>query len=47
MSKLIAAIITYYPEKTRLQMNINAILPFVNKLILWENTPIEDSYRFR
>lgn len=47
MSKLIAAIITYYPEKTLLQMNINAILPFVDKLILWENTPIEDSYRFR
>lgn len=28
-------------------MNINAILSYVDKLILWENTPIEDSYRFR
>ena len=47
MSKLIAAIITYYPEKNLLQKNVNALLPFVDKLILWENTPTEDSYRFR
>ena len=37
--KLLAAIITYYPDATPLRRNIEAILGEVDHLVIWENTP--------
>lgn len=40
--KLLAIVITYYPETETARNNIVQYLPYVDKLIIWENTPIKD-----
>lgn len=41
--KLCAIIITYYPDLEEVINNINKLLPSVDHLIIWENTPSKDS----
>lgn len=47
--KLCAIVITYYPNVENTVDNIKQYLPWVDKLIIWENTPAKDidNYKFR
>jgi len=40
--KLSAVVITYYPVVDDLVINIKQFIDFVDRLIIWENTPIHD-----
>lgn len=42
--KLLAIVSSFYPDIEELEKNTNSYLPCVDKLIVWENTPQEDSY---
>ncbi len=48
MNNILAVVITFYPEKELLISNINAFFPYVDKVLVWENTPSDeaDNYRF-
>lgn len=48
MTKILSIVVTYYPSKKLLEDNINAFIDFVDKVLIWENTPKEerDHYRF-
>src|SRR5450759_761467 len=45
--KLSAVVITYYPIIDNLVKNIKRYIDFVDKLIIWENTPIYDRDKYR
>ncbi len=45
--KLCGVVITYYPMVKEAKENILRYLPFVDHLIIWENTPREDAEQFR
>ena len=45
--KVLAAIITYYPEFNLLKKNIDSIRNDVDMIIIWENTPENDKYSYR
>ena len=45
--KILAIIVTYYPHKALLWENIEAIINNVEKIIIWENPPAEESLKFR
>lgn len=47
MGKLLAVVITYYPDKELLLRNINAFLTHVDKVLIWENTPTPESEKYR
>jgi rhamnosyltransferase len=40
--KFSAVVVTYYPQVEELIVNIKKFIDFVDKLIIWENTPITD-----
>lgn len=46
--KILAVVVTYYPEENLLNKNINAFIEYVDKVLIWENTPDNEklSYRF-
>lgn len=46
--RVLAIIITYYPERDLLIENVNAIYDRVDRLLIWENTPTSErlDYRF-
>lgn len=39
MFKFCAVVSSYFPDLDELEKNINSYLPWVDKLIIWENTP--------
>jgi len=41
--KILGVITSYYPEIDELERNIYSFLPYIDKLIIWENTPKEAS----
>lgn len=45
--KLCAVVITYYPDTEETKTNIMKYLPWVDHLLIWENTPVEkrDEYQ--
>lgn len=47
-SRILAVVVTYYPEKDLLIQNINAFRENVDKVLVWENTPQDKrlDYRF-
>lgn len=45
--KILAIIVTYYPDKALLVENIKAIIDSVDKILLWENTPADESLKYR
>lgn len=45
--KILAIIVTYYPEKELLERNIQAFMEHVDKVLIWENTPSPDKLRYR
>lgn len=46
-NRILAIVVTYYPEKELLEKNISAFINYVDKIIIWENTPesVKLSYR--
>lgn len=44
---ILAIVITYYPEKELLYRNISAFIDYVDKILIWENTPRRDSESYR
>lgn len=45
--KILAIVVTYYPEKELLEKNISAFIDNVDKVLIWENTPKADREKFR
>ena len=45
--KILAIVVTYYPEKDLLISNINAFLDDVDRVLVWENTPCEEKCKYR
>lgn len=47
-NRILAVVVTYYPEQDLLEKNISAFIDYVDKVMIWENTPsdILESYRF-
>ena len=48
MTKILAIVVTYYPDRDLLERNVSAFIDHVDKVLIWENTPEADklSYRF-
>lgn len=44
---ILAVVVTYYPEKETLENNINSIIHFVDKVLIWENTPDFEKQNYR
>lgn len=47
MQKILAIIVTYYPERELLERNVSAIVDNVDRILIWENTPVEELQRYR
>ena len=45
--KILAVVVTYYPEENLLKKNINAFIDYVDKVLIWENTPGSEKLSFR
>lgn len=45
--KLLAVVVTYYPQKNVLLQNIEAFISYVDKVLIWENTPFTEKQEFR
>lgn len=45
--KILAIIVTYYPDKGKLINNINSFKDNVDKILIWENTPKNESDLYR
>ena len=45
--RLLAIIVTYYPDRDLLAENVNAIYDCIDKLLIWENTPISERFDYR
>ena len=46
-SKVLAIVVTYYPEKHLICNNIEAFIDNVDKVLIWENTPQEECNKYR
>lgn len=45
--RILAIVVTYYPERELLERNIHAFINHVDKVIIWENTPKVDRAKYR
>lgn len=45
--KILAIVVTYYPEKELLEKNISAFIDHVDKVLIWENTPEQEKLNYR
>jgi rhamnosyltransferase len=45
--KILAVVIAYYPDVKSLRSNINKFLPHIDKLIIWDNTPILEEKNYQ
>ena len=45
--KILSIVVTYYPEKTLLERNVNAFIDDVEKVLVWENTPDHEKEQYR
>lgn len=45
--RILAIIVTYYPNKELLVKNISAFINDVDKVLIWENTPEAEKYQYR
>ena len=46
-TKILAIVVTFYPEKELLIQNINSFIEKVGKVLIWENTPDNKKYEYR
>lgn len=42
--KLVAVVVTYYPDLNEAIQNIKQYINYIDQLIIWENTPIKDRH---
>ena len=47
MSRLLAVVITYFPEENQLLRNIGSFIDDVDGIIIWENTPADQAVHYR
>ena len=47
MNRILAIVVTYYPEKELLERNVQAFINHVDKVLIWENTPSPDKLDYR
>ena len=47
MTKILAVVVTYYPEEELLAKNIQAFINDVDKVLIWENTSESEKLRYR
>lgn len=47
MNRILAIIVSYKPDEELLKRNVNALLPEVDHLIIWENMPESESLPYR
>jgi rhamnosyltransferase len=45
--RLLGIVITYYPNIEETKRNIETYIQYVEKLIIWENTPLDDRSKFK
>lgn len=45
--KILAIVVTYFPPKNLLELNINAFISSVDRILIWENTPQTEKLRYR
>lgn len=45
--KILAVVVTYYPNVEETQRNIQQFIEDVDSLIIWENTPVEDIEKYK
>ena len=45
--RILAIVVTYYPEKDLLVRNVGAFIDRVDKVLIWENTPSKDKLPYR
>ena len=45
--KILAVVVTYYPEKELLEKNVSAFIEHVYKVLIWENTPESEKLQYR
>ena len=48
MHRILAIVVTYFPEEALLNANIGAFVNYVDKILIWENTPshCKEEYRY-
>lgn len=46
-NRILAIVVTYFPDKELLKKNISAYIQNVDKVLIWENTPDNRKYSFR
>ena len=47
MKRILAIVVTYYPERDLLVRNVEAFIDHVDKVLIWENTPSKDKQPYR
>lgn len=45
--RILAIVVTYYPEKELLEKNVSAFINDVEKILIWENTPHDKKLQYR
>lgn len=45
--RILAIVVTYFPEKELIEKNISAFIDHVDKVIIWENTPKDKKHLYR
>lgn len=43
MKRILVILVTYKPEEEILKRNIEAFIDYVDKILIWENTPLEEA----
>lgn len=46
-NRILAVVVTYYPEKDLLLQNILSFINNVDKVMIWENTPLDKAKQYR
>ena len=46
-TRILAIVVTFFPEKELLKKNINAFIDKVDKVLIWENTPGNKKHEYR
>lgn len=45
--KILAIVVTYFPDEELLRKNISAFIDDVDKVLIWENTPENEKHQYR
>lgn len=45
--RILSIVVTFYPDENLLQANIKTFIDYVDKVLIWENTPELQKYKYR